>query len=106
MDYVLETYQEKFKIRYPFQGRDGRIVKDILPHYGVSMFCALWMEFLERDWNWYDKYNRTVKVAHDLMTFRAKLTQLLEDGAYKKKMEVLKDFEEPQFNFGGLLKDI
>ena len=105
VDCVMATYQEKFKIKYPFQGRDGKIVKDILPIYGISMFCALWKEFLEMDWNWYDKYNLLHKVPHDLMTFRDKLTQLLEDGAYKKKLNALEDMvDEPAFDFGSLVK--
>ena len=107
VDCVMETYLDKFEIKYPFQSRDGKIVKDVLSIYGISMFCALWQEFLAQDWNWYDKYNLLHKVPHDLMTFRAKLTQLLEDGSYKKKMEMLQSHvDEPAFDFGGLVKEI
>ena len=104
VDCVMATYLDKFKIKYPFQGRDGKIVKDILPIYGISMFCALWKEFLGQDWNWYDKYNLLHKVPHDLMTFRSKLTQLLEDGGYKKRMNELEDSVIEQFDFGSLVK--
>ena len=87
--HIMETYKSKVGAKYPFTGANGRAVKNLLAHYGLDVVCALWDEFLDRDWDWYDKYNKKVRVAHDLWIFQAKLTELLEDGAYKKRIKVV-----------------
>lgn len=87
VSHIMETYKMKVGTRYPFTGENGRAVKSLLGHYGLEMVCALWDEFLDRDWTWYDRYNKKVRVAHDLRIFQAKLTELLEGGEYKKRIK-------------------
>jgi hypothetical protein len=104
VDKVLTTYKEKVGVRYPFQKKDGKIVKEVLANYGLDSFCALWQEFLEKDWNWYNRWNQLVKVTHDLMNFRSRLTRMLEDGSYKKRIKHIPT--HPEFDFGGMVKKI
>ena len=85
--HIMRTYQEKVGQKYPFNGKCGNQVKRILWHYGLDILCALWDEFLGKNWDWYDSMNRKVKVAHDLNIFEAKLTHLLEDKSYTKRLE-------------------
>ena len=102
VDNVLESYEEKFKVRYPFQSRDGKIIKDVLLNYGPDHFIALWKEFMSLNYDWYDKWNRLVKIPHDMITFRSNLTRLLEDGAYKKRVVHIPT--HPEFDFSSLVK--
>ena len=59
----------------------------MLGYYGVDVLCALWDEFLNTNWDWYTPTNKKVTVAHDLNIFEAKLTHLLEDKSYAKRLE-------------------
>ena len=109
VDYICKSFNEKFNAKYPFMGRDGKIVKRLVGNYGLDMLCALWQEFLDRDWSWYDRYNMKIPVAHTVAGFASRVTFLLEEGKYKEKMGKLvikeKDGQE-QFSFQDLLKNI
>lgn len=102
VDHFLSTYEAKIGAKYPFMGEDGRAIKRLLGIYGIDDLIALWDEFLNRNWNWVNYANKTVRVSHNLRVFQSKLTDLLEDGAYKKRIKSIpKIMEEMVGKIGG-----
>ena len=95
VDHLMASYRAKFGVGYPFNGRCGKAVGRMVALYGPESVMALWDEFLDRDWNWYDKSNKLVRVARDIAVFETKLTWLLEDGKYKARIQIPKAEVKP-----------
>ena len=88
VDHLLATYKAGpgKGMPYPFNGQDGRQIKRLLGLYGLETLLALWDEFLACEWNWYDKGNKLVSVPRNLKVFESKVPNLLENGAFKRRI--------------------
>ena len=103
---VYTSYKNKYGVSYPLGAKDIAIIKKLCGIYGPAVVCALWDEFLAQDWSWYDRGNKKVLVGHDLAVFWSKLTVLLEEGAYKKRLERPREPKIPGIPVSGGLKPI